>query len=44
MINIFIFCTEVIIEHIFIGFNQNMAVFIKKIKNNKNWFSPLHDN
>ena len=26
----FILCTEVIIEHIFIGFIQNMIVFIKK--------------
>ncbi len=30
MINIFILCTEVIIEHMFIGFIQNMVVFIKK--------------
>ncbi len=30
MINIFILCTEVIIEHIFVGFIQNMAVFYQK--------------
>ena len=30
MINIFILCTEVIIEHIFVGFIQTMVVFIKK--------------
>ena len=30
MINIFIVCTEVIIEHIFVDFIQNMVVFTKK--------------
>ncbi len=39
MINIFKLCTEVIIEHIFVGFIQNMVVFIKK--SNKKLF-PHH--
>ncbi len=30
MVNIFILCTEVIIEHVFVGFIQDMAVFVKK--------------
>ena len=30
MINIFILCTEVIIEHVFAGFIQNMVVLIKQ--------------
>ena len=30
MINIFILCTELIIGHIFVGFIQNMVVFIKQ--------------
>ncbi len=30
MINIFILCTEVIIKHMFVGFIENMVVFIKK--------------
>ncbi len=38
MINIFRLFTEVIIEHTFIGFIQNMVVFIKK--SNPIWFSP----
>ena len=29
MVNVFILCTELIIEHMFIGFIQNMVVFIK---------------
>ena len=42
MINIFILCTEEIIEHMFVGFIQNMVVFIKK--SNEILFSPPCDN
>ncbi len=42
MINILILFTEVIIEHIFVGFSQNMVIFIKK--SNKNWLSSLCGN
>ena len=38
MMNIFILCTEVIIDQIFIGFIQNMVIFIKKP--NKNLIFP----
>ena len=36
--NIFILCTEVIIEHVLISFIQNMVVFYEKIKSN--WIFP----
>ncbi len=29
IINIFILCTEVVIEHMFVGFIQNVVVYIK---------------
>ncbi len=34
MMNIFILCSEVIIEHIFVGFIQNVVVIKKSSKKN----------
>ena len=35
MTNIFILCTEIIIEHIFVGFIQNMIMYLSKKQEQK---------